>query len=291
MNVDIRTIFVATTLGSFLVCLVMLIASRSYAGRIRGVRQWASAFGVSSAGWGLLALRGHVPELLSVVGGNGLITLALMLAYEALRKFNDLPPRLVVVSAILALELGLLTFFTLVVPDLGSRAVIISATMVVLSSMCAWVVLRGPTCTKIFSHWLTGVGFLLVASLSLLRVTQLLAVGRALPNLFTVHPMQDVIYIGWPVETLLITFGFLLMCADRTTADLLDALSKVKTLSGLLPICASCKDVRDDRGYWQQIEVYIRDHSSAEFSHGICPECCKRLYPEYELEAAQDAAG
>ena len=59
------------------------------------------------------------------------------------------------------------------------------------------------------------------------------------------------------------------------------ALAQVKKLSGLLPICASCKKIRDDEGYWQDVAVYIRDHSEVEFSHGICPECMQRLYPEY----------
>jgi len=59
-----------------------------------------------------------------------------------------------------------------------------------------------------------------------------------------------------------------------------EALVQVKTLSGLLPICSSCKKIRDDKGYWNQIESYIRDHSEAEFSHSICPECLKRLYPD-----------
>lgn len=67
----------------------------------------------------------------------------------------------------------------------------------------------------------------------------------------------------------------------RLNRELEQALNKVKTLSGFLPICASCKKIRDDKGYWQQIESYIRDHSEAEFSHGICPECAKKLYPEY----------
>jgi transcriptional regulator with GAF, ATPase, and Fis domain len=61
--------------------------------------------------------------------------------------------------------------------------------------------------------------------------------------------------------------------------ELQKALKQVKQLSGLLPICASCKKIRDDKGYWNQIESYIRDHSEAEFSHGICPECMKKLYP------------
>ena len=57
------------------------------------------------------------------------------------------------------------------------------------------------------------------------------------------------------------------------------SLSQVKRLSGLLPICASCKKIRDDQGYWKQIESYIRDHSEANFSHSICPECSMKLYP------------
>ncbi len=67
---------------------------------------------------------------------------------------------------------------------------------------------------------------------------------------------------------------------EHLIAELKEALSKVKTLSGLIPICASCKKVRDDQGYWHQVEAYVREHSDAEFSHGICPECARRLYPE-----------
>lgn len=68
---------------------------------------------------------------------------------------------------------------------------------------------------------------------------------------------------------------------ERLIRELQEALAKVKKLSGFLPICASCKKIRDDQGYWTQIEAYIRDHSEAEFSHAICPECMKKLYPEY----------
>jgi len=67
---------------------------------------------------------------------------------------------------------------------------------------------------------------------------------------------------------------------EKLIQELQKALAEVKTLSGLIPICASCKKIRDDKGYWNQIESYIRDHSEAEFSHGICPECMKKLYPD-----------
>lgn len=70
---------------------------------------------------------------------------------------------------------------------------------------------------------------------------------------------------------------------ERLIAELRDAAARVKTLSGLLPICSSCKKIRDDKGYWNQLEEYIRDHSGAEFTHGLCPECLKRLLLGMEL--------
>jgi hypothetical protein len=62
--------------------------------------------------------------------------------------------------------------------------------------------------------------------------------------------------------------------------DLELALKNVQQLKGLLPICASCKKIRDDKGYWNEIELYIREHSEADFSHSLCPECFNELYPD-----------
>jgi hypothetical protein len=67
---------------------------------------------------------------------------------------------------------------------------------------------------------------------------------------------------------------------ERTIAELQLAIAEVKVLSGLLPVCASCKKIRDDNGYWNQIEAYVREHSEADFTHSICPDCTKKLYPD-----------
>ena len=67
---------------------------------------------------------------------------------------------------------------------------------------------------------------------------------------------------------------------DQLIVELRHALSEVKTLTGLVPICSSCKRIRDDEGYWNQLETYIRDHSHAEFTHSICPDCGAKLYPD-----------
>ncbi|MHB0877162.1 MAG: histidine kinase N-terminal 7TM domain-containing protein, partial [Anaerolineae bacterium] len=80
--------------------------------------------------------------------------------------------------------------------------------------------------------------------------------------------------------------GWLALFQDVTErealiAQLQEAVASVRTLSGLIPICAACKRVRDDGGYWRQVESYLSDRSQAEFTHSICPECAAKLYPEY----------
>lgn len=71
---------------------------------------------------------------------------------------------------------------------------------------------------------------------------------------------------------------------EQLIIELQDALKRVKTLNGLLPICSVCKKIRDDKGYWNQIETYIQEHSEAEFSHGLCRECAKKIYPDVDLD-------
>jgi len=65
---------------------------------------------------------------------------------------------------------------------------------------------------------------------------------------------------------------------ERLVADLQSALADVKKLSGLLPICASCKKIRDDKGYWHQVEDFVEKHAEVQFSHGLCPDCMRKLY-------------
>ncbi len=87
-----------------------------------------------------------------------------------------------------------------------------------------------------------------------------------------------VVAIGWEGKPATLSF-----LSDVTERE--KALAKVKTLSGLLPMCAWCKNIRNDKGYWQTVEEYIGEHSKAEFTHGICLDCMKREFPEaYEQE-------
>ena len=96
-----------------------------------------------------------------------------------------------------------------------------------------------------------------------------------------------IMLIAYLLESSRYRFSMLLKKANNELSSqnnkLEKALFKIKTMSGLLPICSHCKKIRDDNGYWNQIEAYIEDHSEAELSHSICQECAKKYYPDMDL--------
>ncbi len=77
---------------------------------------------------------------------------------------------------------------------------------------------------------------------------------------------------------------------EQKIIELRKVLDEIKTLRGIVPICSNCKNVRNDKGYWQQVEVYVREHSEAEFSHSLCPGCVKELYPDIYSSIIGDEA-
>ena len=91
---------------------------------------------------------------------------------------------------------------------------------------------------------------------------------------------QDYLFKGELSATAIIRTIRYAIERQRLMTELKTALDHIKQLQGMLPICSVCKNIRDDKGYWNRIESYISKHSEVEFSHGICPECAKKLYPE-----------
>ena len=137
-----------------------------------------------------------------------------------------------------------------------------------------------------FAFFLFGIfeGFLWVVFMMIL--TFIIILFPQLSNSFAFHPefrlrlivsLTIVSFTAWLFESLRNKF-FIQIQNQKNKLE--TALNNIRTLQGMLPICSHCKKIRDDKGYWNQIESYIRDHSEAEFSHSICPECAKRFYPE-----------
>lgn len=87
--------------------------------------------------------------------------------------------------------------------------------------------------------------------------------------------------VVWITVWLIIRFKIADLARKMALEERQKALDEIKILQGILPICSACKKIRDKAGQWKQMEVYIRDHSEADFTHGVCPECIKKLYPEF----------
>jgi hypothetical protein len=114
-------------------------------------------------------------------------------------------------------------------------------------------------------------------------------------NWLVINYLEGTFYSHWLIRywnagvrlaaflTIALVFAFIkqqLRQAQQLNQELTTALAEVKRLSGFLPICASCKKIRNDHGSWEQIEMYIRERSEAEFTHSLCPECMHRIYPD-----------
>ena len=102
---------------------------------------------------------------------------------------------------------------------------------------------------------------------------------------------QDYLIKGQIDDHLLVRALLYAIERGKLVGELRDALSKIKTLRGLLPICSYCKKIRDDKGYWEQVEAYIEKHTDAQFSHCICRECLKKISPETYDRIYPDAPG
>jgi len=145
-----------------------------------------------------------------------------------------------------------------------------------------------------FAAWLGGraPGIIIsVLSLMTMTATDFIA-GKAYQHYF-VEAWNLLMHLGFFVVYAIVLSQVKADSDQRSLLvhDLQKALNEVKQLSGLLPICASCKKIRDDKGYWNEIETYISAHSEAQFTHGICPECTKRLYPKEYDRIAENKEG
>jgi hypothetical protein len=105
--------------------------------------------------------------------------------------------------------------------------------------------------------------------------------GSYLPNWLLLVDRVVVMSAIWIIVSTSIRYRKAEDLRRSTSLQLEESLREIKVLRGIIPICMSCKRIRSDSGAWHQIEVYIRDHSEAEFSHGLCEECKQRLYPEF----------
>ena len=275
---DMRTTFVVVSMLGLvlLVCMIYVSQTRK---TYPGFHYWTASAVLYFMGNSLLGLRGILPDFFSIVLANALVTATFWIIPYGLALFvqrrHPVWPYLLPVLVVAAW----VSYFTYVSPDIRLRIMFLSV-MFTVATLYSIVLFK-----RYVPPFLNGSSLLLTVTFS---GGALWSTGRLLYTYFfewdltsflsssLMQSASIVIYCGLFT---FVCFGLCVLNFQRLEHDLLEAKDEVKVLKGILPICSSCKKIRDDQGYWSQVESYIREHSDATFSHSICPDCLKKLYP------------
>jgi hypothetical protein len=294
LSIDVRTLVFAATLVCIAAAVTTSIGTLNLRTRARTFLWWSLGFSLRALGLLGLALRGKLPDFLSQPVANTLIVVGLILFAWGNRGLDRKPsirfwPGLVAMGVVFGIYCAFDPF------GASYNLRVLTASLFVLAVdlyLAVRLLVMAPPALRL-QKTVAAVFFLMEAVLMVVRC--LLTVFTRVEGLFAVNPGTVIVFLDMIVMPICFAVSLLTMAArqaqlerDATILELEDALHKVKTLSGLLPICASCKRIRDEKGDWQQVELYVHHHSQADFSHSICPDCAERLYPELKTYPAPE---
>lgn len=232
----------------------------------------------------LLSMRNLLPDLITVIVANGLTACSFVMIVQGIHLFYQRSlNKGYYFGPVCLMVLGFI-YFTYIRPDINARIVLLSLLASAFLMISAYSVYRLPKAVSYGGNTLVVITLLFQALFLIFRIVYTFVVDRGIQDFLAyasaVQGFAFVVLIG---GNIILFFGFIIMNSQRLESELIEAGKEITELRGILPICAHCKKIRDDKGYWNQLEEYIQDRSDTQFSHGICPECAKKYYPEYEL--------
>jgi hypothetical protein len=246
-----------------------------------GFGLWTVANILLGIGFIFIGLRGLIPDLISIIAANAIFVLYCQLVVLGLARFFTL--RIVhwwdYISG--AIFLVSFSYYTYVAPDIYARTIFISFILTFYLARLAWLTHLGSKAAKFKISGLLFWSFSLLAGWFGLRGI-LLMIGQMSISITPLTGFyENVTFTFGLCAFILVTAGLIQINSSRVENELLEAQQEIKTLSGILPICSHCKNIRDDKGYWDQVENYISSRTAAKFTHGICPKCAEEFYPGY----------
>lgn len=225
---DIPTALILTAICTLLMSVGLLLAAGSSLPSHRSLERWAVAGLFQGLGWLLVGMRGMVPDVWSIVVGNGVVLLSLAWFYRAVAEFLNRPPTRLT-DVISGASVLLIAVFTYVSPSLMARIAIMSLATALLMLLTGLTVLRGSEAWRPVSYWFTAFGYLLGAGLSLARAISAPLLEPAMTNPLAPSLVQNATFVSGYAGLILLTFSFLLMHHDRAQADL----ARLATRDGL----------------------------------------------------------
>lgn len=281
---DLRTIFLVSAVIYLICTLLVYQLWRQYRNRFPGIGYLTLNYSIQVAGLFLLVVRGLVPDLISVVLANSLMVVGLAVGYYGIMLFCGKKQTMRIWVVLILIYTILQMYWLYVEPSLMWRKVSTSLVLLTAGLLTAFYLLRvAESPVRAFTKQIGWI-HIAYAAFFTLRIFVTLNEQQTNQGIFEQQTWDAVLSQLYPALFVLLTFAVSMMINLRLNWETEQAKAETKVLSGLLPICAWCKNVRDDRGYWSQIESYISEHSEADFSHGICPDCVAGVLSEMGSE-------
>jgi len=174
-----------------------------------------------------------------------------------------------------------LVYFTSFNPNINARIFILSFAFIFFCLYALITINKSTSQLSESANPLVKISLYSAVGLSAFRTGYTLLFETNIETFLTASPIQTLSIILFCSLFVSLFFGLSILNFQRVENDLFNSKKAIRELEGIVPMCASCKKIRDDSGFWSQVESYIQSHSSAKLSHAICPECMDKLYPEY----------
>jgi len=294
MLLDIKTLLLAVTLVTFVYGLGLALYW-SHQKTFPGFKHWIISFFAISIGYALLLARESIPLAMSVVVGNSFFAIGALLRLDGVCRFTKGAGLKAIHYSSLVVFVILFSLFYFVYPNIVIRTFLIGIFTAALSLVIAWHFFRAaPKPNHLFYYAAASLNAFFALSLVILPTLIRRPPGDdifLMGNRYAIYYVIALFFeIGWGFCLLMINNQRLEAHLHSARLKLVESNKQLEkairdkiTLSGLLPICAHCKKIRDDKGYWNHLESYIKTHSEADFSHSICPECARKNYPELDI--------
>lgn len=271
VTLEPRTTLVAAALVTGVASILLALFRRTRQ-TYPGFGRWTAASALVALGFSLFAMRGLIHDVLSIVVANAAMATASTLRLSGVHQYLGAPPvrRAWWVLPPLAGVTLLLLLLRYGADSFAARTVVSLAAVAAPALATGLAFLRAPAREARQLHRVTGGLFLFLAAAMTLRA----ASAPHLPaSLLAAHAPQTAFFLAASLAESSWNVLFVMLNSSRLEQELRGALQEVRTLSGLLPICSWCRKVRDDGGYWQQLESFLAERAGTQLSHGICPEC------------------
>ena len=249
-----------------------------------GFHHWTLSFIAGGLGLILTSLRNIAPDWISILTADLCVIAFPALLAVGLTKFLDKPYRLWPPLTVLVMSLAGLTYFTYWQPNVTARIVVLSIAMSLLLAYNFFLMLQNARPRLGFNNNLLNTVLVLLSLWGIARAFITPLLERRITDFLSAGTLQGFSFIVYALGCLLIMGGLITLNAQRMESELASKEQEIEDMSQLIPICAVCKKIRDDEGYWEAVESYIQRMTKKDLTHGICPKCAKKLYPELHLK-------